>query len=80
VTTTKQTLADYALHLGRKVKYYRGLKKMTQKELADAAGITLQYLSRVECGRQMPSIKILLAIADILGRDPGQIISFEDPK
>ena len=52
--------------IGAKVKYYRNLCGMHQTELADELGISFQYLSRIETGRQTPSLPLLMDIAEKL--------------
>lgn len=49
--------------IGANIKKYRRLKKMTQKNLGDAIGISNTYLSDIEIGRTNPSIKTLKKIA-----------------
>lgn len=53
-----------ALDLGRKIKELRQLKGLTQKELAERAGISANYLSRIEEGNcSPPHVKTLSRIA-----------------
>ena len=52
--------------IGAKVKYYRNICGMHQTELADKLGISFQYLSRIETGRQTPSLPLLMDIAEQL--------------
>lgn len=61
--------------IGAKIKYYRQLKGIDQNELASEVGISPQYLSKIECGKQMPSMEVFLLIADKLNVDPAKIIS-----
>lgn len=37
--------------LGLKVQYYRQMKNISQVELADEAGISRSYLSKIETGK-----------------------------
>ena len=60
---------------GAKIKFYRQLKKIGQTELAGKVGITSQYLSKIECGKQMPSLQVLLLIAEKLEIDAAALIS-----
>ncbi|MEW8997925.1 MAG: helix-turn-helix domain-containing protein [Thermoanaerobacter sp.] len=54
------------MSIGDKIKKYRVLQKMTQKELAKKANISRSYLADVENGRYNPSIEVLTAIANAL--------------
>ena len=38
--------------LGAKIKYYRTIGGMNQTVLANKLGISYQYLSRIECGKE----------------------------
>ena len=46
---------------------------MTQKRLAQAAGINLVYLSQIETGKRSGSLKTLAAIAEALGVETGDL-------
>ena len=63
------------IKIGAKIKIYRQLKKIGQTELAGKVGITSQYLSKIECGKQMPSLQVLLLIAEKLEIDAAALIS-----
>lgn len=52
----------------------RKQKNLTQKELADAAGITRNYISKIENGNDVNvTYKVLSAIAEKLGVKVGDI-------
>ncbi len=53
--------------VGQRIAYYRKLLCLTQKELAELAGIQDNYLSRIETGKQPGKISILARIAWALG-------------
>lgn len=52
--------------VGQRIAYYRKLKGLTQKELAELVGIQDNYLSRIETGRKTARIPILMMIATAL--------------
>lgn len=54
---------------GRKIVEIRIIKRLTQEELADSAGITRNNLSRIENGKYNPGLDILHKIADALGME-----------
>lgn len=41
--------------IGARIKYYRQLAVLSQSRLAENVGISAQYLSRIERGKQVPS-------------------------
>jgi transcriptional regulator with XRE-family HTH domain len=52
-------MAERFNRLGAKIAYYRRIKQMKQIDLAYEAGISEQYLSRIERGRQTTGLTIL---------------------
>ena len=59
------------------IKEARQAAGVTQKMLADALGVSQQYVSKLERGEMSPAnitAKNLLAIADILGVDPHELV------
>ncbi len=51
----------------KNLKYYRLMKSMSKKELADAAGITPMAISNYESGSRIPEMNIMKKLAQILG-------------
>ncbi len=51
------------------IKQKRKEKKLTQQEVADAVGITRNYLSDIENGRYSPSFKKSIELAKFLEID-----------
>ncbi len=49
--------------LGRRIKQRRLEKGMTQRELADAVGITVPYMSKIEADRETPTDEKIQRIA-----------------
>ena len=48
------------------VKLWREYRGLTQKKLADAAGISVPYLSQLETGKRKGSLEVYSAIATVL--------------
>ena len=55
----------------RRLRLERGL---TQEALAEAIGIELRSLQRIEAARANPSITVLVNLADVLGVKPGELL------
>ena len=54
--------------IGKNISDHRKRKKLTQKELAEKAGIDLFTLSKIETGKTTnPSIETMNRVADALG-------------
>lgn len=61
--------------IGSNIKYYREQSRLTQIQLAEQAGISISYLSKIEatgCNKSL-SISVLNQIANVLNVD---IINF----
>ena len=69
---------DRKILVGRRIKVLRKRRKLSQEELADRAATSAKYLSRVEGGRQSPTLDILLRLADGLEVEPYEMLCFED--
>ena len=52
--------------------------KMTQRELADTAGISEASLCKYINGHQMPGVRAIINIADALNCDVSELIDFGD--
>ena len=61
--------------LGAKIKYLRTIAGMNQTALANKAGISYQYLSRLECGKQAPSFPLLMSTAESLNVDVATLVN-----
>ncbi len=48
------------------IKKYRTAKNLTQDKLSELTGISSDYLSEIERGKRVPSLKRLIMIADAL--------------
>ena len=54
------------MSIGRRIHQLRSKHRMTQRELGEATGLAVSYLSRVENGRLTPTIPTLAKIAGAL--------------
>lgn len=50
-----------------KVKVYRGVKKISQLELARSVGVSRQTINMIENNKYNPSLKLCINIAKTLG-------------
>lgn len=56
---------DFKL-IGRRVRNFRRMHEMTQENLAEAAGLSVPYVSHIERGARKASISTLIKIASAL--------------
>lgn len=59
-------MAEQTLTLGERVRLWRHVRKLSQRELADIAEIDLATVWRIENGRVQPSLETLLALTKAL--------------
>lgn len=52
--------------LRNNIKTFRENQNLTQEKLSELAGISADYLSEIERGKKVPSIKRLIQIAEAL--------------
>ena len=63
--------------LAGRIAELRTRQGMTQHQLAEASGLALQYLTKIEQGDRSPSLKTLVALATALGLPIVELFNFE---
>ena len=58
-------MIDYMI-LGKNIKYYRKLKRLTQEQLAEQLDLSLGFISQVERGVTKMSLDTLIDLFDTL--------------
>jgi transcriptional regulator with XRE-family HTH domain len=53
--------------IGKIIQERRGYLNLTQKDVAEMAGITFKSISEIELGLRNPSLNTLKSILDVLG-------------
>lgn len=61
-----------------KIKAARGALDMTQKELAEAVGVSRQTMNAIEQGDYNPTIKLCRAICRVLGKSLDELFGEEE--
>lgn len=64
---------DYT-EIGKRIAHVRRARRMTQVEVENEAGLSHKYLSNIEHGRSIPSIDVLMQIADVLHTTPNELL------
>ena len=64
--------------VGKNIKKYRCIKKITQEDLAERTGKTSQYISIIESGNANISVSLLVKIAAVLGIHPSLMLDNKD--
>ncbi|MBQ7356534.1 MAG: helix-turn-helix transcriptional regulator [Clostridia bacterium] len=52
--------------MGDRVKELRKKRRLTQEQLAEKIGVSLQYVSEIERGLSMPSMQVFLKLLEVL--------------
>jgi len=65
--TSAATRALLEQHVAEEVVRARKAAKLTQRELADRAGVNQAMVSRLEKGERLPRLETLLAVAEATG-------------
>lgn len=60
------------------IKAARALKDMTQKELAEAVGVSRQTINAIEKGEYNPTIKLCRAICRVLDKSLDELFWEDD--
>ncbi|MBI4511476.1 MAG: helix-turn-helix transcriptional regulator [Deltaproteobacteria bacterium] len=58
------------------VKSLRSQRQMTQETLAEASGVDLRFLQKIEAARTGMSVDVLVRLADALHVGPGRLLRF----
>ncbi|WP_438028239.1 helix-turn-helix domain-containing protein [Sorangium sp. So ce233] len=61
-------------YIGANVHQFRVRRRMTQDELAKAAGVSRAFLHRVERGKSSIGLASIVALADALGVPPWKLL------
>ena len=62
------------MNIGKKIKKYRKLKKLTQKQLANQIEISETSIRRYERGERQPTVDVLNLIANALDIDTSELL------
>ena len=67
--------APEAVLFGETLRQFRTERRWSQERLAEAAGITLNYVGNLERGEQGPSLNVLLRLARALDLAPSALLT-----
>ena len=69
-------MTSLRLSFGKRVKQLRKQAGLSQEELAERAGISVDFVSLVERGINAPSFETLERLCEALGRVPRDLFDF----
>ena len=64
--------------IGKRIKYIRSKKGLTQEKLAERSGLSLDYIGKIEVNINKPGIKAILKISNGLNIHIKELFNFED--
>ena len=64
--------------LGKKIRHYRKLKKLTQFELAEKIGLNEKQISRIESGQNYPTYTTFAKLIEVLEIDVKYFVKDND--
>lgn len=64
--------------MNNKIRVARAEVRMTQQQLAEAAGVSRQTINAIESGKFVPSTVLALKMAQIFGKRVEDIFQLED--
>jgi len=67
----------FYLKLGKNIKHRRKELKLTQQQLADCLGISLNFMGKIEVAFSKPSLDTLIAIAEKLNTTVSALTKFD---
>lgn len=62
--------------VGKRIRKLRKARELSQEQLAERVGTSPKYLSRIETGRENPTLDLLLRLARGLKVEPYEILQF----
>lgn len=70
----------FIIKVGLKVGYYRRLANMTQEQLSESSGMSLNFISQLEApsAAYVPSLKSLFKISNVLGVPISKLVDTEN--
>ena len=71
-------ISNLRVLFGKRLKYLRRLKDLTQEQLAEKTGISVEFLSNVERGINAPSFETLEKLAKVLNCSYSDLFDFKD--
>lgn len=61
--------------IGKRIKFYRNQKNMSQMQLAEKTELSTPYISYIETGTKKVSLPALIKIAEALGTTPNNLLT-----
>ena len=63
--------------IGQNIRARRKLRQLTQDELSKSIGVSSNYVSMIENGKEQPSLPLFFKICHVLETTPNDLASFD---
>jgi transcriptional regulator with XRE-family HTH domain len=73
-------MSELRNQFGKKLRKIRRDRDMTQEQLAEAIGVTMAFISRMERGRHGASFDNIQKLAEVLGVEVEELFHFPKDK
>lgn len=74
----KRNPGDLAAHVRKRVRALREARELTREQLCEAAGLSLDAVSRIEAGTRTPTLDTLAKLAAALRVTAAELLADED--
>jgi transcriptional regulator with XRE-family HTH domain len=71
---------DIAMRVRRRLRKRRQQLGLTQEQVCEAAGLSLDAISRIEHGSRVPTLATLDKLARALDLDVGELVADDEPR
>lgn len=62
--------------IGKRIQELRKVHRLSQEQVAEKADISPNYLSRIECGKENPTLDMLMKLANALNIEMWEMFDF----
>jgi len=69
---------NFYKNIGKRIKNLREKRHLTQENLAEKAGISQDYLGKIEVCINRPGLKTIFKLAEAMGVEPYELLKFKD--
>ncbi len=72
------SMKSFYKKIGKKVKKLREERHLTQELLAEKAGLSLDYIGKIEVNINNPGLKTIFKLAKAMEVEPWELLKFDD--
>lgn len=69
---------EFRKKFGNRLRILRLVRRLTQEQLAELAGLSVNFVSLVETGQSSPSAETISKLARALGVNEGELFKFDE--